>query len=424
MRLVCGPDAFQLAASEDALRVIVYGFPVKEGQASAGKAAREHFLRRRLHAAPRAWDLLSIALSVVAADFAVQRSGSPDGWTREIELDIAVAEPEFWSAQTATLKALLNFLTTDRWTIRFHAGGAIPPPPRAPLHPQENGVVLLSGGLDSLVGDIDLCAGGAKPFAVSQTVRGDAEKQDAFAAALNGGMAHIQLNPVATVPGEPEKSQRARSLIFVAFGVLTATALAKYHEGEDVPLYVCENGFIAINPPLVRNRIGSLSTRTAHPEVLGRMQALLDAAGLHVRITNPYTGATKGEMLVHCADQAALKQFAVTSTSCGRFQHYNYQHCGRCVPCQVRRAAFIRWGAADTTSYKFAPLGKKDDDHACFDDVRSVGIALARISSEGLDAWLGYTLYTPLVKDRAALRDMIGRSMDELRALHTAMGVQ
>ena len=29
-----------------------------------------------------------------------------------------------------------------------------------------------------------------------------------------------------------------------------ATALARYHEGKDVTLYVCENGFISINPPL------------------------------------------------------------------------------------------------------------------------------------------------------------------------------
>jgi 7-cyano-7-deazaguanine synthase in queuosine biosynthesis len=424
MKLVCGPDTFSLPASDAALRVILYGLPLAEGQASAGKSAREDFLRRRLHAAPRAWDLVSIALSVVTADFAALRRLSPDGWTREIELEIAVNEPEFWTSQVATLTALLSFLTTDRWTIRFHAGGVVPAPPRAPLYPPEDCAVLLSGGLDSLVGLIDLCARGEKPFAVSQTVRGDAEKQDQFAAAVNGGISHIQLNHVATVPGEAETSQRARSLIFVALGVLTATALAKHHAGEPVTLYVCENGFIALNPPLVSNRIGSLSTRTAHPEVLGRMQQLIDAAGLHVRIENPYATATKGEMLVGCKDQGALRNLAVTSTSCGRFQRYNYRHCGRCVPCHVRRAAFLRWGVPDTTSYVFTKLGKKDDDHARFDDVRSVAIALARIGSDGLDAWLGNTLYTPLVNNRGALSDMVGRSMDELRALHAALGVK
>jgi 7-cyano-7-deazaguanine synthase in queuosine biosynthesis len=424
MKFVCGPDTFDLTSSEDALRVILYGQPLANGQASAGQAARDDFLRRRLMAAPRAWDLLSIGLSAVTADFAASRATSPDGWSRELELDIAVAEPDFWSSQTSTLTALLNFLTTDRWTLRFHAGATIPAPPRAPIRPQEDCAVLLSGGLDSLVGAIDLCSAGAKPFAVSQIVRGDAEKQDTFAAKLNGGIAHIQLSHAANVPGKAEGSQRARSLIFVAFGVLTATAFAKYHDGESVPLYVCENGFIAINPPLVSNRIGSLSTRTAHPEVLGRMQTLLDAAGLRVTIRNPYNETTKGEMLAQCTDQALLRELAATSTSCGRFQRFQYRHCGRCVPCQVRRAAFLRWEANDTTTYVYKALGKKNDDHALFDDVRAVAIALAMIGADGLDTWLGNALYTPMIQNRAALTDMIRRSMEELKALHAAYGVK
>jgi 7-cyano-7-deazaguanine synthase in queuosine biosynthesis len=423
MRLVCGPDTFDLSSGDDALRVILYGQPLAKGQASAGQAARDDFLRRRLVAAPRAWDLLSIALSVVTADFAASREKSPDGWSRELELDIAVAEPDFWSSQTSTLTTLLNFLSTDRWTLRFHAGGTVPAPPRAPIRPAEDCVVLLSGGLDSLVGAINLCAGGAKPFAVSQIVRGDAEKQDAFPSRLNGGIAHIQLSHAAKVPGDAEVSQRARSFIFVAFGVLTATALAKYHDGETVPFYVCENGFIAINPPLVANRIGSLSTRTAHPEVLGRMQTLLDAAGLRVKIQNPYAETTKGEMLAQCADQDLLRELAVTSTSCGRFQR-KYRHCGRCVPCQVRRAAFLRWGVDDTTKYIYKALGKKNDNHALFDDVRAVAIALVTINTGSLDAWLGNALYTPMIQNRAALTDMIRRSMAELKALHAAYGVK
>src|SRR3546814_10761926 len=62
-------------------------------------------LRTRLHAAPRAWDFLSLALAVVTADVAVWRSESADGWTREIDLSIAVADPDFWNGQAAPLEA-------------------------------------------------------------------------------------------------------------------------------------------------------------------------------------------------------------------------------------------------------------------------------------------------------------------------------
>lgn len=107
-------------------------------------------------------------------------------------------------------------------------------------------------GLDSLIGSIDLVAQGVKPYAVSQTVRGGGEKQDHFAQSL--GLSRIGLNHVTRSPGAQEPSQRARSIIFLAFGLAVATSLDSYHRGETVPLYICENGFIAINPPLTPSR--------------------------------------------------------------------------------------------------------------------------------------------------------------------------
>ena len=424
MRLICGPFEFALPGEDGDLRIILYGQPGTEGRGSAGDAARGELLHRRLEAAPMAWDLLSIALSVVAADFAVLRDQSPDGWTREMSLDVAVANPVFWNGQAAALVDALAFLTTDRWVLRFHAGGMAPPPLPEPVRPTEDCIVLLSGGLDSLVGAIDIATRGLKALAISQTVRGDAEKQVAFASSIGAGLTHLQLNHNARVPGIEETSQRARSLIFIAFGVLAATSLRRYHEGESVPLYVCENGFIAINPPLTGGRLGSLSTRTAHPEFLSRLQEILDDAGLRVGIDNPYGARTKGEMLRHCANQPLLETEAVRSTSCGRFQRFNYQHCGRCVPCQVRRAAFIAWGVPDTTAYVYEQLGRKDSDHAGFDDVRSVAMALADVEAGGLDAWLWKGLTVARVSDREALKAMVGRALDELGVLHRVHGVQ
>ena len=424
MRLVCGPDTFDLIGADDALNVLLYGQPRTKNQGSAGKAVEQEMQRRRLEASPRAWDFLSLALSVVAADFAGLRNRSPDGWTREFELEVAVADPDFWGSQIELLTKTLAFLTTDRWQLHFHEGGFAPTSSRRPVQPEENCVTLLSGGLDSLIGAIDLVGAGWKPFAVSQTVRGDADKQTTFAKQIGAGLNHLQLNHNAHIPGLQESSQRARSLIFIAFGVLAATTLRRYHDGETVPLYVCENGFIALNPPLTGARLGSLSTRTAHPEYLVRLQRLLDTAGLRVSLKNPYRAKTKGEMLRSCTEPTLLKAQAAHSTSCSRFQRFNYRHCGRCVPCQVRRAAFIAWGIRDTTSYVYEPLGKNDSDHAGFDDVRSVAMALATVAADGLDTWLGASLSSPLIDDRLTLKTMVQHGLDELRALHEAYDVR
>jgi len=425
MRVVSGPETFVLPRSDHALRVILYGQPISVGQGSAGDAAMAEILRRRLEPAPRAWDLLSIALAVVTADFAELRTSSPDGWTRQFELDIAVADPIFWRTQADALSKALGFLTTDRWTLRFHAGGMLPPLQREVLRPEEDSVVLLSGGLDSLVGAIDLVSDGRRPFAISQTVRGDAEKQVEFAARIGGGLNHLQLNHNAHSPGIQESSQRARSFIFITYGVLAATALQRYHDGDNVPLFVCENGFIAINPPLTGSRLGSLSTRTAHPEFLGRLQGILDAAGLHVSIENPYAQKTKGEMLRDCRDQNLLAREATRSTSCGRFQRFNYRQCGRCIPCQVRRAAFLAWGnGQDSTGYVYEALGRNNNEYAGFDDVRSVAIALAAVQADGPESWLSYALSSPLIGDRTGLLAMLERGLTELRALHQAYDVK
>jgi hypothetical protein len=304
-------------------------------------------------------------------------------------------------------------------------GGFSPKPPSDPCLPSENCVSLLSAGLDSFIGNLDLVADGKRPFAVSQTVVGDAENQRTLAKLMGGGLRHLQINHNAEVPKpETPSTQRARSLIYLAYGVLAASTVKLYHDGGTVPLYVCENGFISVNPPLTDMRLGSLSTRTTHPFFFCLVRQLFEAAGLRVRMENPYQLKTKGEMLKECADQKLLRAHACATTSCGRYLIHGHTHCGRCVPCLVRRAAFRSAGMTDSTKYVFKDLGRDDNDHAGFDDVRSVAMALAEVGVEGRERWLGATLSTTLLGDLAALEAMVGRGLDELGALFTLYGVK
>jgi 7-cyano-7-deazaguanine synthase in queuosine biosynthesis len=425
MKLVCAPKDYAFAGAGDAVEVILYGHADRQTRGSTGAAVKEKIVREKLHAATRAWDFLSLALSVTAADLTGHRNTSSDGWTREFELEISVADPAFWNAHLELVKNLLGFLTTDRWQISFIGGGISPVPDGEPVRPSEDCVTLLSGGLDSFIGNVDLVTSGRRPFAVSQTVRGDTDNQRSFAQAIGGGLKHLQLNHNAQVPNpETPPSQRARSLIFIAYGVLVATTLGPYHAGESVTLDVCENGFISINPPLTGARLGSLTTRTTHPVVLGLLQQLIDAAGLRVRVENPYQLKTKGEMLRECTNKALLSAHASETTSCGRFKQFGYTHCGRCVPCLVRRAAFRASRMTDKTKYVYVDLGRNDQDHAGFDDVRSVAMALAEVKSEGLETWIGTALSTTLLGDIGPLQAMVDRGLNELRSLFKFHGVK
>jgi hypothetical protein len=210
----------------------------------------------------------------------------------------------------------------------------------------------------------------------------------------------------------------------LAYGVLAATATKQYHEGQPVTLYVCENGFISINPPLTTGRLGSLSTRTTHPVFLGLFQRLLDAAGLRVRVENPYQFMTKGEMLARCANQDFLRKNARQTTSCGRFARNGYKHCGRCVPCLVRRAALHAWGETDGTIYVYRDLSRDNGDHARFDDVRSTAMAVAEVRADGLDGWLGTSLSTALLGDVAPYKETVERGLQELGSFLEVAGVR
>jgi hypothetical protein len=365
-----------------------------------------------------------VATAVVAADETAPRGRSADGWTRQIELTVSVGEPDFWNTQAERLVQALGFLSGDIWALDFVGNGVVPTPRRQSRPRLEDMICLLSGGMDSLIGAIDCVREGKTPLLVSQMAKGDTESQARFASAITNGL-HLQLNHHARPPIASERSQRARSIAFLGFGVLAASCLQSHHDGATVELRIPENGFISQNVPLTPLRTGTLSTRTTHPHYLDLIQELLDSAQLRVKLHNPYGHTTKGEMLRGCADQALLARLVDDSTSCGRFSRTGFQHCGRCVPCQVRRASYLAWGHADNTrkGYRYTPLGQADAKHARFDDVRSVAMAIETVRRHGIGALVGGSMNSRLLGNVAPYRDVVDRGIAELAALHTGLGV-
>ena len=135
MKIVCAPESYQFAQHESGLEVVLYGSTSDPKRGAIGGAIPATIRRARLVPAPIARDLVSLALSVFAADLAGHRAMSPDGWTRSFDLHIAVSDPDRWSQNKGTVESLLCYLTTDVWEVSFVGGGLVPEahPKAAPL---------------------------------------------------------------------------------------------------------------------------------------------------------------------------------------------------------------------------------------------------------------------------------------------------
>lgn len=337
----------------------------------------EPYLRYSLDAPAAALDLLLISAVVYAADKAVSREYADDRWTRSFEISMPVHTPAAWNAASDSLGQCLSFLTGDRWTftftqtdcrwIRRRANRRIRPRgfPSAPV------VSLLSGGLDSFVGALDLLhdnPGQRLLFAshYDGKVAGPAGDQKKLEKLLqqnfSNRLRHLQIKIGILKPhriSQPTSQDwqdkfkydlnfRSRSFTFLGIGILAA-----HKAGAGTPVWIPENGPIALNMPLNPSRRGSCSTRTVHPYFISLVQSVLDAVGMNHRVSNPYALHTKGEMVAGCKEPNALKMGYELTNSCAKAGHKVHwkvrtaKACGRCVPCLFRRASLHVAGLDD-----------------------------------------------------------------------------
>jgi hypothetical protein len=357
-----------------------------------------------------AMDFATFALSVVAVDKAVSRTTTADGWTRMIELTVSLCEADAWTAQKKQLEKLLRYLTGDFWTLHFLSADSPLIELRHKPVPQNNdGVCLLSGGVDSLVGAIDLVSDDFSPLFVSQIVRGDAARQKQFADVL-GKNNQFQWS-IGRQPRE-EGSTRARSIMFFALAALSVCAL-NGHNGR-MKIVVPENGFISLNISLDANRIGSLSTKTTHPIYIARLQKIWDALGINAELILPYKYKTKGEVLKECKNQVLLKQLVFDSNSCGKYQRHNLQQCGICVPCLVRRAALLEAGLHDDITKGYVHENLKQSDSP---DLAAVAMAVKQVELQGVERFIKSSLSFSNGQERKELVGVISRGIAELNNL-------
>lgn len=314
-----------------------------------------------------ALDLWYISLMVYYADKKVLRKGTFDNWTRQFKLYIPVLHPEKWNENKNLLTEMITFLSGDLWEFEFR---------KRCLNTNESRIskqlvkmyknnkfnpdsyCMLSGGLDSFIGAIDLLkhsrnigfvshyggGKGVKPYQdrvrdllkVEYGLRGD-EFFNFHAAPIDG----------------QEDTTRTRSFMFFSHAIILASCSQRM-----IDLVIPENGLISLNIPFTNTRLGSSSTRTTHPFYLKKMQELLNKLEISVNLRNPYQFVTKGEMLDQCTNEKFIKEYYKETMSCSHPDQVRWNkgskepmHCGTCLPCSIRRASVLRAFKKDETLF-------------------------------------------------------------------------
>lgn len=325
-------------------------------------------------------DFLYSSMSAYVADLCVPRRASQDRWSRSFVIHLPVFELQRWAAAAPHLCEALRFLTGDEWEIQVRARvGETPDASPSDQDGLPSAVSLLSGGVDSLVGAVDLLSRGSAVAFVSHHGGGLTPKfqNDTFRALqqhFDERCHENQFYIVGPQLDDGESSMRSRSILFIGLGVAVASAL-----GSEIPLFIPENGLISLNIPLTSSRSGSSSTRTTHPHFIAGVRTVLADLSIANGIVMPYRHKTKGEMLSECANADVLDSILALTMSCSHPEVARWSgntpgtHCGYCVPCIIRRAAVCAAGMeASDTEYTIdvavnRPTGARSRDIRAFD---------------------------------------------------------
>jgi hypothetical protein len=279
-----------------------------------------------------------------------------DNWLREINVKIPVSDSLVWNSNSNSIIDALNFLTGDEWNIEFYQlGNKYFCNDELELEEDINieKVCLLSGGLDSLAGAINLINSDNDILFVSHFDGAgaiDGEQENIFEElerSVNDKklyLSQFHVYPSNNLFYSADSNQRARSILFLGFALFHAI---NFNVNEIV---LPENGLISINLPLNESRTSSNSTRTTHPYFIKKLEQFIFQVGINISIVNPYQYKTKGEMLDECLDKNLLNLLINKTISCSHYKRrgpwtrkVGINNCGYCIPCLIRRASIYRY---------------------------------------------------------------------------------
>src|SRR5258708_4597335 len=196
----------------------------------------------KLEPSELAMDLLVIACTMYAADTRIKRETyAEDSWTRMIDLFIPISNQSFWDGQKELLQKIFRVLTGDISKLNFRGRVSL----NLSLSPrghrrhyrmpyQTDTVCLFSGGMDSLIGAVDLLEQGTRPLLVGHAKSSDvAPYQDNCYNALTNHYTNLlpqRIYAFVRIPknnlfGSEDHTERGSSLVLLPLGAISASSL-------------------------------------------------------------------------------------------------------------------------------------------------------------------------------------------------------
>lgn len=341
---------------------------------------------RLLHEVPEAFhDLSEIAAYVYCADQFINRIGQDADsfggkWRRRLHFHIPVRRPDVWqrSEVLEQLIALLDFLSDDHYTFSFKKAVSAPAFQKyfgflnaSRPADQPDGVVMFSGGLDSLAGLVDeVLLQKRRVIAVTHKSTNKNSnvlrhlKSQITEKAGHLAPSHMAVRVHKSRSEARDYTQRTRSFLFASIGATVARMVGVDH------LRFYENGVVSLNLPLCTQVVGGRATRTTHPRVIDGFQRLFSLIGdSDFVVENPYLWKTKAEVIDVILKHGHADLIASSISCAHTWERTNeLTHCGTCSQCIDRRIAIVAAGAEEFDpgdQYKndvFAGSRPKDDD--------------------------------------------------------------
>ncbi len=319
---------------------------------------------------PVARDLLDLASYVCWADGTLRRGTEKDvyaeRWRRGLTFLVPVRQLDLWNGVRKHLEAVLEFLTGDSFTFSFSDFRATEEqmtfefPETALPFAGADSVCLFSGGIDSLAGAVQLlCKLSRKPVLVSHRSSPKVDSQQKRL--VRQLQAHL---PPWSIPhlsiwvnrrGKKavEFSQRSRAFLYLAIATAVATELGL------ADVFLCENGPVSFNLPKSGQSIGTMLSRSTHPDFINQYQSLVrHLFRVPPQVHNPFIFKTKAEV-ARTVVQAGVGELLPATFSCTHTEQATkvHPHCGTCSQCVDRRFALSQDDLA-----KFDPVGIYEKD--------------------------------------------------------------
>jgi len=307
---------------------------------------------------PIAMDMLEVGSYVYCGDQSVSRGGPTwrgDGrdWIRNLTFDIPVRHPEIWNSEgvKAHLIETLGYLSDDHCEFNFRkAQQEIPLELYFDFHEEKpwfdaEGVLLFSGGLDSMAGAIEELVNAERkivlvshrPVAKISKRQKDLLQKLANLRTIQGRFLHVPVWVNKDQGLTRDVNQRTRSFLYTMLGA----SVALMHKLDSIEFY--ENGIVSTNLPLSGQLVGGRASRSTHPKVLHDLSNLLSQVlGREFRVRNPFFWKTKSDVVKVFKDSQLTELIKLTSScSSVRAADTLNTHCGVCSQCIERRLATL-----------------------------------------------------------------------------------